>query len=110
MFKGNERTVILFGMSCRERYMWSDNISRHSGCHRAMKKLSSGSCVGMNEGTSTWKRVYWPDSVATGETHTHHTHTHTPTHTVILLELWSSVNINTDICFSTVWITGQENI
>ena len=57
MFKGNERTAVLFGMSCHESYTWSDNISLHSGCHRAMKKLSSGSCVGMNEGTGTWKRV-----------------------------------------------------
>lgn len=81
MFEGNERTVFLFGMSCDESYMWFDNISRHSGCRRAMKKLSSGPCVGMNEGTSTWRRVYWPDSIATGETHTN---------THILLFSWSS--------------------
>jgi hypothetical protein len=71
MVKGNERTVVLFGMSCHESYVWSDNISFHTGCHKAMKKLSSGSCVGMNKRTGTWKRVYWPASIAKGETYTH---------------------------------------
>lgn len=98
--KGSERTVVLFGMSCHESYAWSDNISLHSWCHKARKKLPLGFCVGMNKRTSTWKRVYWHDSIAKRETYTH---------TVILQELWSFVNINTGICFAMVWKTGQEN-
>ena len=99
MFKGNERTVDLFGMSCYKICMWCDNIYRHSGCHRAMKKLTSGSCVGMVKGQARgsvftdpfqWlreKHTHTHTNTQTHTTHTHtythhiHTHTHTHTHT-----------------------------